>query len=506
MGGAAAKIRRRLERQPLQPAAAAPAAETSSGLVKKKVAPQGRSGRNSGGGNSGSKSAPLTKGNHRGGRSASTTSKPKPVKKATEKKFKKPKHLKRKLESLPETDQAEKEQLLQKLQDLERVKKLKGNSATTKTPQKEHTTTDHTRKKPTRDAEQPRQEKHEVPSRRDSAVTKEKSRKVERAASASAPEKRVDAETTPKKGSKVEVAEESAAKDAEQMTKPKPSEKRKIDNLASGDNNNNSDDSDDSGDDNDDDANLKRQRGKRRRGRKDTSNTAAGEAAQNDSMKTAEASGEAKLGESDDTDVKKKKQEGERRCIGRKPVTDYQVGQSYPAKVVYAKPFGVFLDIGCHADAFCHVSRLSDDFVESPEALFPPGLVVQAARVVEVDRRRKRITVSLQTSEARMRDEMASIEARKGRRQKHGRADKPVPSNEKASSDWSPKLHSERSNAPHEETRHADTTKANCSSQEEDNVATTPESEMTPAELKRSRKQARRAGRRAAREHVEEKQ
>ncbi|OEU15541.1 hypothetical protein FRACYDRAFT_240232 [Fragilariopsis cylindrus CCMP1102] len=113
---------------------------------------------------------------------------------------------------------------------------------------------------------------------------------------------------------------------------------------------------------------------------------------------------------SDDTTEKGKT----RYCVGRKPVTDYTLGSSYPAEVVYVKPFGVFFDIGCHSDAFCHVSRLRDDFVESPETMFKEGDKVATVRVVEIDRRRKRITVSLQ-SESRAEDERKSIDARRTR-------------------------------------------------------------------------------------------
>ena len=74
----------------------------------------------------------------------------------------------------------------------------------------------------------------------------------------------------------------------------------------------------------------------------------------------------------------------------------------------------MFFDIGCHSDAFCHVSRLRDDFVESPESMFKEGDKVATVRVVEIDRRRKRITVSLQ-SESRAEDERKSIDARRTR-------------------------------------------------------------------------------------------
>ena len=88
-------------------------------------------------------------------------------------------------------------------------------------------------------------------------------------------------------------------------------------------------------------------------------------------------------------------QQQQRRCIGRKPVTDYVIGQSYTGTVVYTKPFGIFIDIGCHSDAFCHVSQLSTTFIENPIDEFLMGAKLEKVRIVEIDRKKKRITVSL---------------------------------------------------------------------------------------------------------------
>lgn len=66
----------------------------------------------------------------------------------------------------------------------------------------------------------------------------------------------------------------------------------------------------------------------------------------------------------EETSVPREKQADTRRCIGRKPVTDFLIGNTYKGKVVYIKPFGAFVDIGCHSDGFVHVSRVHDGFVE----------------------------------------------------------------------------------------------------------------------------------------------
>lgn len=162
--------------------------------------------------------------------------------------------------------------------------------------------------------------------------------------------------------------------------------------------------------------NEKRQRGKRRRGRVSTS-----QLIQEKTLSSSQPPPESSSYEGNVLDGAQPEQEAKRRCIGRKPVTDFEIGKAYAGTVVYVKPFGVFVDIGCHSDAFCHVSRLSDDYVEKPDEVFQPGSRIEAARIVEIDRMAKRITISLQ-SEARLQDELASMEARKQRRSKHNQS------------------------------------------------------------------------------------
>ena len=171
------------------------------------------------------------------------------------------------------------------------------------------------------------------------------------------------------------------------------------------------------------------------------------------------------------------------------------------------KPFGVFLDIGCHSDAFCHISRISDEYVERPEDVFKEGDEVQGVRIVEVDRKSKRLTVSLQ-SEARMADEHASSQARKERKEKNQSAKRQKSSAKK------PQREEQAANEEQSASKHikfdtsyqkpaAPAPKPAKKVEESPKPSTTatlpskPESEMTPAELKRARKIARRAARRA---------
>jgi len=104
-----------------------------------------------------------------------------------------------------------------------------------------------------------------------------------------------------------------------------------------------------------------------------------------------------------------------RRCIGRKPVTDFVIGETYRGKVVYIKTFGAFVDIGCHSDAFVHISRVHDDFVDDINNVLKENDEVNA-RVVEIDRKKKRITLSLQ-SEAMVEREQKSLTERSNRMQ-----------------------------------------------------------------------------------------
>jgi predicted RNA-binding protein with RPS1 domain len=215
----------------------------------------------------------------------------------------------------------------------------------------------------------------------------------------------------------------------------------------------------------------KRNRGKKRKGRKQTSDIV--ESSVDESSKISV------LDERDNSDVTEKKK---RRCIGRKPVTDFVVGESYSGTVVYIKPFGLFLDIGCHSDAFCHVSRISDDYVESIDALYQEGDAVKA-RVVDVNRKLKRVTVSMQ-SEKRIEDEKSSMNTWKEileRRQSKQSTDKKISS----STDQAPSTHV----VEEVSTKSKSLTEITTNS-------TKLESDMTPNEIKRARKVARRAERR----------
>mmetsp|Transcript_1918 Transcript_1918/g.2768 ORF Transcript_1918/g.2768 Transcript_1918/m.2768 type:complete len:542 (+) Transcript_1918:37-1662(+) len=186
-----------------------------------------------------------------------------------------------------------------------------------------------------------------------------------------------------------------------------------------------------------------------------------------------------------------------RRCKGRKALTDFTIGKRFDGKVTYVKPtLGVFIDIGCHIDAFCHISRISDEFVkEITPDIYKQGDEVQA-RVVDMDRKGKKITVSLQ-SDAMMNQELQS--AKQYRERMNNANNKSVSeattgkssltSNEQEI-DSEHKLNSDKITHAVKDINH---------SLERQNIEVDP-SNMNPAELKRMRKLQRRAERRMQKE------
>jgi transcriptional accessory protein Tex/SPT6 len=108
---------------------------------------------------------------------------------------------------------------------------------------------------------------------------------------------------------------------------------------------------------------------------------------------------------------KEKKKKGPKD--GKKPLQEFEVGKSYPGTVVSLTQFGAYIDVGCHSDGLCHVSRLSDDYVASVEDVVKKDQLV-IARVVEIDFLKKQLTLSLQ-SEKMMVQEKASADAKRKR-------------------------------------------------------------------------------------------
>jgi uncharacterized protein len=81
-------------------------------------------------------------------------------------------------------------------------------------------------------------------------------------------------------------------------------------------------------------------------------------------------------------------------------IKDLKPGMRLEGTVTNVAAFGAFVDIGVHQDGLVHLSQLADRFVRDAHEVVKAGDVVQV-RVVEVDIGRKRIALTMRTSERR---------------------------------------------------------------------------------------------------------
>ena len=75
-------------------------------------------------------------------------------------------------------------------------------------------------------------------------------------------------------------------------------------------------------------------------------------------------------------------------------IDDLKEGMELPGIVTNITAFGAFVDIGVHQDGLVHISQLADKFVSSPNDVVKLGQQVMV-RVVEVDMKRRRISLSM---------------------------------------------------------------------------------------------------------------
>jgi predicted RNA-binding protein with RPS1 domain len=421
---------------------------------------------------------------------------------------KKPKHLKRKLEQVAEDDQI-RERVKQELEEWERKKELHKRQRTMNS-QTESSGIHHSDRKErpvakNEDSKYHLGPKNNTPTQKNQGKSSQKPAVEDR--SQNSPN------LSEERNMKVLIPPSADANENQDSQHKQLKVSLKTDEKKNGENPSDTHSVSDDDLDNEEDTVHRRQRGRRRRGRKDTAK-AIEEMEKTESEKKEKPTDQPKLAndakvpassmasEKANGEACSEKSANKRYCIGRKPVTDFVLGQSYEGTVVYVKSFGVFFDIGCHSDAFCHVSRLCDDYVESPESLFKEGDQVLNIRVVEIDRKNKRITVSLQ-SEARRQDELASMEARKQRKQsrksKQGKKHQPSGPAEETGSNIDSEFPSTKKNSSCATNNDASCNlpvKKKSSSAFAPADSTKDTSMMSPAELKRMRKLARRAARR----------
>lgn len=77
-------------------------------------------------------------------------------------------------------------------------------------------------------------------------------------------------------------------------------------------------------------------------------------------------------------------------------IEDVLPGMQLPGIITNITKFGAFVDIGVHCDGLIHISELADKFVKDPAEVVHLNQKV-VARVLEVDKKRKRIGLSLKT-------------------------------------------------------------------------------------------------------------
>ena len=79
---------------------------------------------------------------------------------------------------------------------------------------------------------------------------------------------------------------------------------------------------------------------------------------------------------------------------GIESVDDLEEGMELPGIVTNITNFGAFVDIGVHQDGLVHISQLADKYVRDPNEVVKLHQHVQV-RVLEVDRRRNRISLTM---------------------------------------------------------------------------------------------------------------
>ena len=77
-------------------------------------------------------------------------------------------------------------------------------------------------------------------------------------------------------------------------------------------------------------------------------------------------------------------------------MSDLVPGATLPGIVTNVTKFGAFVDIGVHQDGLVHISQLADKFVKDPADFVKVNQKVEV-RVLEVDPKRKRISLSMKS-------------------------------------------------------------------------------------------------------------
>ncbi len=84
---------------------------------------------------------------------------------------------------------------------------------------------------------------------------------------------------------------------------------------------------------------------------------------------------------------------------GVEKISDLKEGMKLEGVATNVTNFGAFIDIGVHQDGLVHISELADHFVSDPRKVVSTGDVV-SVRVLEVDEKRRRISLSMRKEES----------------------------------------------------------------------------------------------------------
>jgi uncharacterized protein len=81
-------------------------------------------------------------------------------------------------------------------------------------------------------------------------------------------------------------------------------------------------------------------------------------------------------------------------AAGIESIDDLSEGMELPGIVTNITAFGAFVDVGVHQDGLVHISQLADKYVKDPNDVVKLHQHVRV-RVIEIDRRRNRIALSM---------------------------------------------------------------------------------------------------------------